>query len=166
MTKLGNKILVIGSPGAGKSYFSIKLNEKLHYPLFHLDEYYWKPNWVRESNEEFLPKLEQMLNNDYFIIDGCYLTTLEKRIIAADTIIFLDIDPSICVDSEIKRSKTNRIGFPSYLKEKHDPEFINWIKDFPLIQKPKILEFKKKYCDKQWIIFKTREESEQFINTL
>lgn len=166
MNKLGKKILVIGSPGAGKSYFSIKLQEKIQYPLFHLDEYYWKPNWVRKSHEEFLEELNKMLSYDCFIIDGCYLTTLETRIKAADTIIFLDIDSNICVDSELKRSVTNRIGFPKYLKEKHDPEFVKWIRDFPDIQKPKILELMKKYDKKQWIIFKNRDESEEFIQTL
>jgi adenylate kinase family enzyme len=32
-----NRILLLGSPGAGKSYFSKKLAQKIKIPLYHLD---------------------------------------------------------------------------------------------------------------------------------
>jgi len=38
------KILIIGSPGSGKSTLSKKLKEKLKLPLIHLDKIFWKPN--------------------------------------------------------------------------------------------------------------------------
>ena len=38
------RILIIGSNGAGKSTFSFALAEKLHLPLVHLDQLYWRGN--------------------------------------------------------------------------------------------------------------------------
>lgn len=32
------RILVIGSPGSGKSTLSLRLHEKYHVPLYHIDE--------------------------------------------------------------------------------------------------------------------------------
>ena len=38
------KIIVIGCPGSGKSYFSKELAKKTKLPVIHLDMIYWKPN--------------------------------------------------------------------------------------------------------------------------
>ena len=40
------RILVIGSPGAGKSTFARRLADTLDLPLMHLDQQYWLPGWV------------------------------------------------------------------------------------------------------------------------
>ena len=52
------KILVIGSPGAGKSYFSVKLSEKLNIPVTHLDFIWHKSNHTHISREDFDAFLE------------------------------------------------------------------------------------------------------------
>ena len=40
------KILVIGSGGAGKSIFSRRLGEITGIEIFHLDKLFWKPDWI------------------------------------------------------------------------------------------------------------------------
>ena len=50
------KILVIGSPGSGKSYFSKQLSKILNIPVYHLDLIYWHENWVSMPKEEFEKK--------------------------------------------------------------------------------------------------------------
>lgn len=37
------RILVIGSPGTGKSTLSVALSRKLSLPLVHLDQLFWRP---------------------------------------------------------------------------------------------------------------------------
>lgn len=39
---VGNKVIVLGCSGSGKSTFAIKLREKTGLPLFHLDNIWWK----------------------------------------------------------------------------------------------------------------------------
>ena len=46
------RILIIGNGGSGKSTFAKKLHKKLNLELIHLDNLFWKPNWVQT------PKLE------------------------------------------------------------------------------------------------------------
>lgn len=41
MNSIGKRILVIGSPGSGKSTFSRKLAEVTKIPLVHLDKEFW-----------------------------------------------------------------------------------------------------------------------------
>ena len=41
------KIAIIGNAGSGKSTLGFELHKKLDLPLYHLDQYYWKPNWQR-----------------------------------------------------------------------------------------------------------------------
>lgn len=55
------KIIVIGSPGAGKSVFSKKLHDITNIKLYHLDMMYHKKDGTHISKEE-LPKIYELLN--------------------------------------------------------------------------------------------------------
>ena len=46
------KVIVIGSPGAGKSTFSRKLRDKTGLPLFYLDMIWHKPDKTNITREE------------------------------------------------------------------------------------------------------------------
>ena len=74
------KIIVIGSPGAGKSTFSRKLQNITGLPLFYLDMIYHRPDKTTCSAEEFDEKLNQILVQDQWIIDGNYARTLPLRL--------------------------------------------------------------------------------------
>ena len=51
--KLGQKILVIGCAGSGKSTLSKELRDITGLPLFHLDNIWWRPDRSHISREEF-----------------------------------------------------------------------------------------------------------------
>ena len=87
------KIIVIGCPGSGKSTLSKKLHHKLGIPVIHLDMLYWNSDKTRVNKEDFDKKLEEVLIDDSWIIDGNFRRTLELRIKESDTVIFLD-EPS------------------------------------------------------------------------
>ena len=55
--KLGQKIIVVGCPGSGKSTLSKELRDVTGLPLFHLDNIWWKPDKSHISREEFDQKL-------------------------------------------------------------------------------------------------------------
>lgn len=91
------KILVIGSPGSGKSTFAVQLSKQLDLPVIHLD----KLNWIDDKNTlnpaGFDELLEKVLKKDSWIIDGNYSRTLSKRLDYADTVIWLDLPKTICI---------------------------------------------------------------------
>ena len=82
------KIIVIGSPGAGKSSFSKKLKNITKLPLYHIDMLYHKKDGTHITKEELEEKLKEIFKTDKWIIDGNYQKTLELRINECDTIFF------------------------------------------------------------------------------
>jgi hypothetical protein len=58
---VGNRIVVTGMAGAGKSTFSRTLSTKTGLPVIHLDLHSWNPGWVRVPEGEFLEKQRALL---------------------------------------------------------------------------------------------------------
>ena len=162
MNGVMKKIIVIGCPGSGKSTFSRALNEKTGIPLFHLDMMYWNADKTTVEKSVFLERLTEVLSRDEWIIDGNYSSTMELRLAACDTVIFLDYPPEICLDGVSKRKGKPRGDIP-WIEIEDDPEFIEYIKSFVKDQKPKISALLEKYSDKNIVVFKSREEADRFI---
>ena len=160
------KIIVIGSPGAGKSVFSQKLKNVTKLPLYHLGMLYHKKDGTHISKEELEEKLKIIFKEEQWIIDGNYQRTLELRLKECDTVFLLDYPTEICIKGAESRVGTKRDDLP-WIEEKLDEEFKKTIIDFSKIKLPEIYRLLDKYKDnKDIIIFKTREESDNYIKNL
>ena len=157
------RIIVIGCPGGGKTTFSKKLGDKLGLPIYHLDSIWHKPDKTNIGEEEFDARLADILKLDSWIIDGNYGRTMEIRMAACDTVVFLDYPLDLCLDGVRKRMGKPRPDMP-WVETEEDEEFINFIKSFDQLQRPKILELLEKYSDKNIVIFTSREQSEDFLS--
>lgn len=162
-----NRIIVIGCPGSGKSTLTFKLQNILKYPVMHLDKVYHIDNDTRISTEELIEKVNEFASSNHdWIIDGNYITTMEQRMILADTIILLDIDSNICVQNAISRSKKERqedmaVGFDI---SKISQDFLNYIAKFKETTFPKIMELYEKYKNtKKFIILKSYKDIDNYI---
>ncbi|OFD42377.1 DNA topology modulation protein [Bacillus mycoides] len=162
------KIILIGSGGSGKSTLAKQLGNKLKIQVYHLDALFWKPNWVGVPREEQRTVQHDLIKEEKWIIDGNYGGTMDIRINAADTIIFLDIHRTICVYRAFKRivqyrNKT-RPDMGAGCEERFDLQFFKWIWEYPKSKRPAILkrldQFNK---DKRIIILKTPNEVQRFI---
>ncbi len=161
-----NKIVVVGPSGAGKSEFSRKLNKILNIELFHLDNIFWNEDKTHIEREEFDNKLSDILHKDRWIIDGDYSRTYEVRFKNADTIFFLDYPKDICLEGANSRIGKKRDDLP-WIEEEFDKEFKEWIINWFIETRPILIELINKYKnDKSIIIFKSREEANDFINSL
>lgn len=153
-----NRVIVIGSPGAGKSTFSRKLRDLTGLPLFYLDRIWHKPDRTNVTRAEFDSALDAVLSQDRWIIDGNYQRTMEKRLKACDTVFLLDFPVELCLEGARSRVGTLREEIP-WIETEFDPEFRQWIEDFPKDQLPQIYTLLKRYeNEKKVIIFKSREE--------
>ncbi len=154
------KILVIGNSGSGKSTFARKLHRATGLPLFHLDLVWHLPDKTNISREEFDTRLEEILALKEWIIDGNYQRTLQRRITACDTIFLLDYPVEVCLAGVAERIGKERPDMP-WQETEFDPEFRQWILDFPNTQLPDIYRLLDQYQDqKQIIIFTSREEAD------
>ena len=97
------RILIIGSSGSGKSTLARQLGAKLELPVIHLDRHYWHPGWVGTPDDEWQGIVSRLIRRKTWIMDGNYRSTLKMRLEAADSVVFLDLPPWICVMRAIKR---------------------------------------------------------------
>lgn len=163
---MGNKIIVIGCPGSGKSTFSLALGELTGLPVVHLDRLNWNADKTTVPKEVFRGRLEEVLQKDAWIIDGNYGSTIELRLQFCDTVFFLDLPTDICVEGVRSRLGKPRADMP-WVEKEPDEEFMQFIiRDFPTEKRPMILALRETYGDKEWITFRSREEAENYLQTL
>ena len=138
------KVMIIGCAGAGKSTFARKLRDKTNLPLYYLDMIWHKPDKTNISREEFDEKLQEIIQQEAWIIDGNYGRTLEVRLKACDTVFLLDYPLDVCLEGAHARIGKEREDMPWQATE-IDEEFVQWIKDFPKNEMPAVWELGEKY---------------------
>ena len=157
------RIVVIGCPGSGKSTLSRELHSKTGIPLYHLDLMYWNADKTTVEKPVFLGRLAAVLKKDEWIIDGNYSSTMDLRVAACDTVIFLDYPLDLCLAGIRERRGKPRSDMP-WTETEEDAEFIEFIKSYNEKQKPKVLDLLEKYSDKEIIILKNREQANAFLS--
>lgn len=160
-TKHMKRILVIGSSGSGKSTLARSLEKKIDVPVIHLDKHFWQPGWVGTPEDTWREKVTEFVNGSSWIMDGNYRSTLDMRMASADTVIFLDLPPWVCVWRAVKRRfmYLNRPrpdiapGCRERILDPQFPEFIRWILNYPYRAKPDVLSHLIQLEDHQRIVW-------------
>ncbi|MCJ2083664.1 AAA family ATPase [Methylobacterium sp. J-090] len=98
------RILVFGPPGSGKSTLARRIGEANGLPVFHLDQAFWRPGWVRVPDAEFAHAVEDIVSRPAWVIDGNYTGTIESRLSRADTVVYLDVPRSLAIYRIVRRS--------------------------------------------------------------
>lgn len=156
------KIIIIGCSGSGKSTLAKKLHKITNLPLYHLDNIWWKEDKTHIERSEFDLKLEEILKQDEWIIDGDYSRTYEVRIKESDTIIFLDYSLEDCLLGIKTRIGTKRSDIP-FTEDELDPDLEKQVMERYKINKELILLLKGKYPNKNWIILNNRKEADEWV---
>ncbi len=162
------RIIIIGSGGAGKSTLARQLGEILQIEVLHLDKLYWQPNWIEPPKDEWQKMVAEFLKKDSWVMDGNFGGTMEMRLEACDTAIFLDFPRTVCLYRILKRwakyYNTNRPDMSEGCNEKVDLRFLGWIWNFKKTTTPKIEErLKKVENDKNIIRLKSPKEVQNFL---
>lgn len=165
------RVLILGPSGSGKSTLGERLGRILRIPIIHLDQYYWKPNWVYTPEDEWQARVKELISPDSWIMDGNYTSTLKLRASAADTIIFVNIPRRlsylrIFVRFLRFRGET-RPDLTEDCPEKIDWDFIKWIWNYPRTRKPAIFKLLEKlHVSKNVFILRGQKEIEAFLHSL
>ena len=160
------KVIVVGCPGSGKSTLSKELHRKTGLPLYHLDMMYWNADKTSVDRNIFLERLSAVLEEDEWIIDGNYQSTMELRIQKCDTVIFLDYPLDICFEGILERRGKPRSDMPWVEPEQYDEEFIESTKNYNLQNRPQVMKLLDAYSYKNILIFKNRNEANDFLSQL
>lgn len=160
------KSIVIGCPGSGKTTFAVKLSEQTGLPLYHLDAIWHKPDKTHIPREDFDRRISEVFATTEWIIDGNYKRTIEMRLKECDTVFLFDLPVEVCIQGATERIGKGRYDLP-WLETELDPEFLQFIKDFPQDTLPYIYELLEKYKDKkEIIIFRSRKDADEYLKRI
>jgi adenylate kinase family enzyme len=138
------KVAIIGSCGAGKSTLAVNLGKKLNLPVIHLDAYYWQSGWQETDAQEWLQIQQELIKGNSWIIDGNYSNTLDIRLAAADTVIWLDFNRYLCLwrvcQRYLKYLGKTRPDMAANCPERLNREFMQYVWNFPRVHRSKIID--------------------------
>ena len=97
------RIMIMGRSGSGKSTFSIKLQNILNIPLFHLDKYFFTTRWQQRDYQEFLSMQQSLVEKPCWIIDGNSTKSFEMRYSQADVCLYFNFPKWLCYYRVFKR---------------------------------------------------------------
>ena len=163
------KIMIVGSPGSGKSTLSRQLAEILGYKVLHLDYIFHIDNVLNIGREKLKEKTRDFaLANKTFIIDGNYGGTMAYRMQFCDTIIFFDLPTDICVENVMKRQQLEKRPdmAPGFDVSIMDDNFLEYVKDF---RESKIQEIEDNITDNKHLTvirLTSYKDKEEFLKNL
>lgn len=165
------RILIIGSGGAGKSALARRLGASAGLPVIHLDAHFWHDGWVETPKEEWNRIVGEMLQRDAWIMDGNYGGTLDLRLAACDTVIFLDMPRLTCAWRVIRRrfmhSGRARPEMPAGCPERLSWEFFQWVWTYPRRRRAGILaRLSTLRPDQRVVILRTAGQVDGFLATV
>ena len=165
------RIMIIGCGGAGKSTLARKLGEKTGLPVVHLDQIWWAPgNWQHIEREEFDERLAREMEKSRWILDGNFNCTIEARLEACDTVIYLDYPRLVCMKNWIGRVIKNwgraRADMTEGCSEWFDPDMAKWIWSFNKKNRARYYDLLGKAEGKRIVILKSRRQAERFLDSI
>lgn len=161
------RIIVIGCPVSGKSTFSKALHSITKIPLYHLDMMNWNADRTTVPKEIFIKRLQYTIQNELWIIDGNYGSTIELRLQACDTVFFLDYTVDVCLRGIESRRGKKRNDMPWVEPtDEEDEEFIQFIENYNVASRPKVINLLNKYSSKNTFIFTQRQQADEFLHAL
>lgn len=166
-----NRIAIIGCGGAGKSTLARRLGQVLNLPVHHLDALHWQPGWKLPERNQWRARHDELLCGDRWIIDGNYGDTMDARLAAADTIIFLDLPTLVCLWRILRR----RIAYHGRTRpdmapdcaEQIDWPFLVWVATYRSKRRAEVLrKISRLRREKQVIGLRSAAAVERFVKKL
>ena len=164
-------MLVIGPGGSGKTTVAARLAERTGLPLIHLDSLYWRPGWQPTPADEWRARVQTLVSRDAWIIDGNYGGTLDIRLAACDTVVFLDLPRVVCLWRVLTRRMRYfgqvRPELPPGCPERLSWEFLVWIWTYPSRRRGAILRrLAALDAGKRVVILRSSAAIEEFLATV
>jgi adenylate kinase family enzyme len=165
------RVLVIGSGGAGKSTLAARIAERTGLPLINLDACYWRAGWVETPPDEWAATVARLTAGEAWVMDGNYGGTLDARLAACDTVVFLDLPRLVCLAGIARRwlryRGRTRPDLPDGCPERLTWEFVSWVWSYPRTRRPKILaRLRALAAEKRVVILRSRRAVRHWVEGL
>ena len=156
-----NRICIIGGSGTGKTTLANNLGKKLNLPVYHIDGINHLKNWDKRDEDERDKIILEKADEERWIIDGTYHSTLKQRLEKSDYVIFLDYSTIVRIKGIlgrfIKIHGKERKEIPG-CKERMSWEFFWYVVNWRKNKRPNIIANLKEINSDKVHIFKTRKQ--------
>jgi adenylate kinase family enzyme len=163
------RVLVVGSGGAGQSTLAARVGERTGLPVVHRDALYWHPGWTPTAPEAWRAAVAALVAADAWVMDGNYGGTLDIRLRACDTVVFLDLPRLVCLARVIGRwaryRGRSRPDMAPGCPERLTWEFLRWVWEYPSRRRPALLQ-RLAACDREVVVLRSRRAVARFVATL
>lgn len=102
------RIVIYGSPGSGKTTLAENIMEITKIVAYSLDDIFHEKNWTHMSRIEFKKRVEQLVNQETWIIDGNYSRVRSITLKKATLVLITDIHPYLILWRVILRTIARR----------------------------------------------------------
>jgi adenylate kinase family enzyme len=98
-------VIVASASGSGKTTVGRALAQRLRVPFVELDALHHGPGWTEASAGELRARVEPVLEEDGWVIDGGYRGKLGNLVFeAADTVVWLDLPHRVWLPRLLRRT--------------------------------------------------------------
>ena len=108
MSKLGKRIVVVGTTGSGKTTVARQLAQILGVPHVELDALHWEPNWTPAAPKVFRERAAAAVHEESWVLDGNYSAVRDIVWPRAETLVWLDY-PFVTTFVQLFRRTLQRI---------------------------------------------------------
>ena len=125
------RISIRGTSGSGKSTVGRAAADRLGIPYVELDAIRHQPNWVELPDEEFVPRVRELVAGEAWVVDGNYGAVREITGERATHIVWLDL-PKWLTMWQITRRSVGRVVFRKELWNGNRESWRNLLSRDPL----------------------------------
>ena len=137
------RVLVIGSPGAGKTTLATRLAARLSVPVHYLDLHHWMPGWQYRNTADARERVRALAATPAWVMDGNFAETFDLRMPRADSLIWLDYPRATCIrrilTRTIKDYRKPKPDLPEGCPEAFDFAVLRFAWRFPAESRPRIV---------------------------
>jgi adenylate kinase family enzyme len=165
------RIVIVGPLGSGKSTLAVKLGRLLGISVHHLDWLYWGDTWTATPPAEWQALLDRIVAGESWVIDGNFTSSLQQRLNAADTVIYLDAPPIVSTIRATKRRLLhhwNRApGMAGGSRPMFNIQLFRWIWEFRGEHRPHLLrQLSEPSVAGKTVILRSRRDVRRFLRTV
>jgi adenylate kinase family enzyme len=134
------RILVLGSPGSGKTLLSAELARHLGLDVLRLDDFFWRPGRMRMPTDAWRMRVAELANRPCWVMDGTYEASLDLRLPTAEAIVYIRSNRWVCLWRVVVRRLLRRWrpAAESALGHALTPFFIRYVVRFPTTTQPEV----------------------------